>query len=234
MKEIKNTTLLTILGNPNPSYKESYEFINKILDRSYSKLRFEKIKILASREEQFDFDKDNLTIVKIDPMSQRDYNIFCINRLHEFIDTDHVLIFQNDGFILNPENWDDEFLNYDYIGAPWPSNQESRVGNGGFSLRSRRLLEATKDLDYIDNIGLSGGKYTPEDYLICRHYYQNMISKGIKFAPLDIAIRFSFEQKITEFPNWDYSMSLGFHGLFQDGWDNDPFRLSLKKEYNLL
>ena len=25
--------------------------------------------------------------------------------------------------IVNPEMWDKKFLNYDYIGAPWPSSK---------------------------------------------------------------------------------------------------------------
>ena len=43
-----------------------------------------------------------------------------------------------------------DFLKWDYIGAPWPLSYEAfvdpfgrhiRVGNGGFSLRSRKFLE---------------------------------------------------------------------------------------------
>ena len=65
-------------------------------------------------------------------------------------------------------------------------------------------------------------------------HYDHLIKAGIKFAPIDIAIRFSFEQSIPEYPFWHNAMSLGFHGLFQPGWDNDEFRLNLKKQYNLL
>ena len=37
------------------------------------------------------------------------------------------------------------FLDYDFIGAPWPEGQEENsllVGNGGFSLRSKSKLLA--------------------------------------------------------------------------------------------
>jgi hypothetical protein len=234
MREVKNTTLLTIFGNANSSFKENYEFINKIIDSSYEQLRFTKIKILSALNESFDFKEKNISIIKINPMSQAGYNAFCINELYKYVDTDFVLLFQNDGFILNPEHWSDDFLNYDYIGAPWPSNEESRVGNGGFSLRSKKFLNTTKDLIYLENIGLSGGSCTPEDHLLCRYYYDYLIKTGIKFAPIDVAIRFSFEQFIPEYPSWNHSMSLGFHGLFQTGWDNDEFRLNLKKQYNVL
>jgi hypothetical protein len=234
MKEIKNTTLLTIFGNSNSSLKENYELINKIIDSSYQELRFTEIKILSALNESFDFKEKNVSIVKINPMSQAGYNAFCINELYKYVDTDFVLLFQNDGFILNPQHWSDDFFNYDYIGAPWRSHEQSRVGNGGFSFRSKKFLNATKDLIYLENIGLSGGSCTPEDHLLCRHYYDHLIKVGIKFAPIDIAIRFSFEQPIPEYPFWNNDMSLGFHGLFQPGWDNDEFRLNLKKQYNLL
>ena len=54
-----------------------------------------------------------------------------------------MLIIQHDGFILNHKAWDNEFLNYDYIGAPvyWMGNKLIEVGNGGFSLRSKKLLK---------------------------------------------------------------------------------------------
>ena len=71
-----------------------------------------------------------------------------------------MLVIQDDGHIVNPSLWDEEFLKYDYIGLPWPFEDswiekqlkeqrpiirkvypKNRVGNGGFSLRSRKFLE---------------------------------------------------------------------------------------------
>ena len=34
--------------------------------------------------------------------------------------TDHFLLIQWDGHAVNAAAWTDEFLAYDYIGAPWP------------------------------------------------------------------------------------------------------------------
>ncbi len=81
-----------------------------------------------------------------------EYSRFCLENLHRYVDTEHVLIVQYDGFILNPRLWRDEFLDYDYIGAPWfvadwlvqdftfPKRLLGTriVGNGGFSLRSKK------------------------------------------------------------------------------------------------
>ena len=45
--------------------------------------------------------------------------------------------------------WRDEFLEYDYIGAPWnvPAGSRNNIGNGGFSLR-RKFLEVSSKLRY--------------------------------------------------------------------------------------
>jgi hypothetical protein len=52
-----------------------------------------------------------------------------------------VLIYQEDSLIF--KNNIDEFLYFDYIGAPWPidsNNNKSGVGNGGLSLRSKHIM----------------------------------------------------------------------------------------------
>ena len=53
---------------------------------------------------------------------------------------------QWDGYAVNPGAWDAAFLDCDYLGAKWSWHKDAmRVGNGGFSLRSRRLLLALQD-----------------------------------------------------------------------------------------
>ena len=89
--------------------------------------------------------------------------------------------------------WSDEFYEYDYIGAPWPKEViiegmplHFNVGNGGFSLRSKRLQEFLKN---DENIILNHA----EDVAICQLNRMYLISKGFKFAPVEVAKRFSFE-----------------------------------------
>ena len=48
-----------------------------------------------------------------------DYSYYCIYNLTNHIDTSHCLLIQADGFVINPNKWDDSWLEYDYIGAPW-------------------------------------------------------------------------------------------------------------------
>ena len=130
------------------------------------------------------------------------YSRFVMKDLLRHIHTEHVLLIQWDGYVVNPDAWSDEFLRHDYIGARWGFHEDAHcVGNGGFSLRSRRLLEALQD-SAID-------RFEPEDVMICRDYRPLLESRhGIRFAPAGVADRFSFE---TTYPQ---GRPLGFHGLF--------------------
>ena len=85
--------------------------------------------------------------------SIHEYNYYCLYNLTNHIDTDYCLLIQPDGFVINPDKWDDDWFNYDYIGAPWaladdayldPWGKPHRVGNGGFSFRSKKLLDVPK------------------------------------------------------------------------------------------
>jgi hypothetical protein len=229
MINLKRVTLFTILGNEKESFKENNYIINKIINSSTSKIKFGKIKVLSAQK-NLSFDNDKVELIYINPMSLRDYNFFMVKELNNFIDTDYVLSFQNDGFILNPELWNNDFLNYDYIGAPWPDSDNSKIGNGGFSLRSKKFLEFSSSLEFLDNIGNNvNSNCTPEDHLICRHYYNDAIKYGIKFAPTEIAKQFSYEMPIDNDPYFNPLNTFGFHGVFQNGMENDPFRILIKK-----
>jgi hypothetical protein len=139
------------------------------------------------------------------------YNALIVKRLPEDLRCDHALVMQFDGFILNPDQWAPLFLTYDYIGAPWPHHTGHTVGNGGFSLRSRRLVEAVAAIGYPD---LS----VAEDLHICRTLRPELEATGIRFPSPDIAAHFSFEYPNVPWPTF------GFHGVFHlaDVYRNAP------------
>ena len=179
-------------------------------------LEFADVKILTSLE------VNHKDAVKIDPIkSIEEYSHFIIRELANFITTSHVLIVQYDGFILNPQAWTDDFLNYDYIGSPWLVDGwsvknlhfpvglvgKTVVGNGGFSLRSKKLLDLTQRWALEGRLDESSS----EDVSICVHNRKSLEDSGIKFAPVDLAYQFSFERQDPSGSVW--SGQFGFHGL---------------------
>ena len=76
------------------------------------------------------------------------------------------------------------------------------VGNGGFCLKSKKFLEAqkiiTKDLE-VDN---------PDDVMLSDVLRKKFETHGCKYAPPEIAYRFS-----TEHGNYEDNKSFGFHDL---------------------
>src|SRR6476469_9945726 len=47
--------------------------------------------------------------------SSRDYSEFLLRQLADHVETDHALVVQWDGFILDPARWEERFLGFDYI-----------------------------------------------------------------------------------------------------------------------
>lgn len=119
---------------------------------------------------------------------------------------------QEDGFPIQPELWTEEFLEWDYIGAPW---LDGVVGNGGFYIESQRMIRARMNLpdnpDFQPPMGNA-------DYWLCRTNRVLLESQGMRFAPCDLAAQFSSECSGHNKP------SFGFHGRtynpekYRNGW----------------
>ncbi len=95
-----------------------------------------------------------IRVIPIESLSTAEaYSNFLLHKLVGHIRAPHCLVVQWDGFVIKPTRWDPRFLDFDYIGAPWPQFHDGHeVGNGGFSLRSRRLLEACVDPEFLPAI----------------------------------------------------------------------------------
>ncbi len=136
--------------------------------------------------------------------SREDYSAFVTRELIHVIQTKFVLIVQWDGYVVDQNAWSDDFQTYDYIGARWLDHTDGMtVRNGGFSLRSRKFLEAL----------IAENLFCPpeetEDEFICRTHRRTLERKhGIRFAPDHVADRFAYERAPPLQP------SFGFHGLF--------------------
>lgn len=142
--------------------------------------------------------------VPIDAITKSQYNELSFKGLHDIVETDFVMFVQHDGMPVNMENWDDAYLEHDYIGAIWPWLPEGKnVGNSGFSIRSRKLIKACQNLNF------SPADLTEpqaDDVLICRHYRALLEGQGLTWASSSLAQRFS-----TEIPGKNYQ-TFGFHG----------------------
>jgi len=208
MKNLDNVTLVCVTSvNLDKSVYA--------LEKSCKEIKFNEVILFTDINVSHDFIK----IIKIPKLNYIQYSEFIVYELHKHIETDFVLIVQNDGFIVNPEQWDDIFLNYDYIGAPFPipdkndkisyrtpKNELIRVGNGGFSLRSKKLLSLPTKLNiewksYFD--------YWNEDGFFCVHNREILETNGCVFAPVSVAAQFSHEKETKE---TEGIIPFGFHG----------------------
>ncbi|CAM3727687.1 DUF5672 family protein [Polynucleobacter antarcticus] len=148
--------------------------------------------------------KAGINYVQAPPIrTTKDYSEFLLTGLDQYVVGSHVLIIQWDSFITNPALWSNAFLDYDYIGPVWPHHPATPVGNGGFSLRSIKLLNAMKLPQFM--------KRHPEDVCICidnKAFLENDCQ--IQFAPVEIAEQFAVERT-------PWHDAFGFHGFFNFG-----------------
>lgn len=177
---------------------DQYQLALSALNHSLNGFEFNQVLIFSDDEKMWG-GRQIVQIEKIESINQ--YNWIVTQLLPNKLTCDFVLIVQFDGFILNPNVFDHEFYKYDYIGAPWPNFDEFNVGNGGFSLRSRRLVEKVSQYPY-DDLAIA------EDIFICRYLQAHPDFKEFKFAPKHVAEKFSVEFPAVPFPTF------GFHGIF--------------------
>lgn len=198
MKNLKNITLINVNCIDT-------DLAIKSLNVSSSFLNF--FKVILFSDKQPENVPSNIIFEKIDKIGTiNQYNEFILRKLVDYIETDYCLIIQNDGFVINPNLWKDEFLEYDYIGAPWSKygmkvwKRTNRIGNGGFSLRSKKLMEFIKNFKYIDY-------NSPEDVITSL-----VIEKhNFKYPSVELASKFSLECPIEDYP-FDIRNCFGFHG----------------------
>lgn len=125
--------------------------------------------------------------------------------LWKYFDTSHCFLFHADGYIINPDLWNPEWLNCDFIGSPWPLPTDSysyrdifgniqRVGNS-VGLRSRKLQKLPTDL------GLEWKSYygnTNEDGFFSVHNRHIFEQNGCKFGTFKQALDFGREFDLPE------------------------------------
>jgi len=183
---------------------------------SLQNISFGAVKLLSSLLQKKTY--TDIEYVSITPMNFLDYSRLIIEDLHKYFETSHCLIVQADSFVVNSDLWKDEFLKFDYIAAPWSDTiqinpnlvlnmKENVVGNGGFSLRSHKPAETTAKI----NFNSLKFPIKSEDIVICHYLYKEMVEKGIRFAPPELAAQFSIEN-VNHLYGQDVNTVFGFHG----------------------
>ena len=170
---------------------------------------------------------DHIAWKRIFGMNYRMYSTFMIHCLHSFIETDYCLLVQDDGWVLDGNNWKEEYYNYDYIGGithaglvgdalhlgfTWLNYPDAiPVLNGGFSLRSKRFLEAPSKLGipqiYSDEIHIWN-----EDVQLSAIRKPLFEELGFNMASVEVAKEFSLEHIAPGLhDDLDFSKLLGHH-----------------------
>lgn len=202
----------------------------KALYTSMSGINFGEVKLITTKDnlEKYNSELESEGIVieeSVIPITNyNEYNYYVVYKLGEHINTSHCLLVQPDGFVLFPEKWNDTWLEYDYIGAPWayvedayidPFGNHHRVGNGGFSLRSKKFLDVPSQVEVPWETNNSDFYWMPEgvvnyheDGNVCVHNRHIFLEQGCKYAPVEVAVRFSQETRV---PECEGITPFGFH-----------------------
>ncbi len=131
------------------------------------------------------------------------YNVWLVREFPRWLICDHCLTIHRDGFILNPKHWTDEFLNYDYVGAPWDAQHNG--GNGGFYLISKSFARWVMRHPIPIEDGI------PADVYVCTVLEGTAKQSGFRYAPNLLEARFSLESQVPEYPRTLKDV-FGFHG----------------------
>ena len=228
-----------------------HELTELSLETSLKALPFDFDEILVFSDKKLKLSKP-YTYVELHKgkgiQTRNEYCEFCLKHLNDYIKTDHVLITQYEGMAVNSHCWTDEFLEYDYVGGPInekainvPLGLESGlgnkwvVGNGGFSLRSKKLLTALKDPHIkVKLVDVYGNNWVSIEDVAISAMYRNYLQDNysIKFADVALGLKFSSEYL-------SHKYSFGFHGIqniplfFDDNMSYEYIEKYLKysKEY---
>ena len=145
-----------------------------------------------------------------------------IGKLHQRFDTPYVMYVHPDGWAIR--SGVDPFVGkYDYIGAPFLPDRGNwvvkalllklnMVGNGGFSLRSRKLFEMgawyyKRKYKLIPNCFLL---YEDLFFTCVLPSYEKKYRDEIHFAPVDVAAQFALEDNVDLYQKFG-GKPLGFH-----------------------
>jgi hypothetical protein len=180
-----------------------------VLEHCKSLCDFGAVKLLTSIPIQYEHR------IKIMPLNTLiAYSVFMLTKVNQYIDTEHLLVVQRDGWILNPQSFDNSWLELDYIAPLFV--QYNHVGSGGFSLRSKKLMDnVAATMPAWDGTQREADKIQQS----LQYYEDGVISlsgkfSGFKFATNEQASHFA--QGGNKDKKYHIEFPFGFHGVLQD------------------
>jgi len=171
----------------------------------------------------------NIITIDVDNMTQTEYTRFLTtSEFWNLLRGEKILIYQEDSIIF--KNNIQEFIEYDFIGAPFlktVNDTPNSVGNGGLSLRSK-----SKMLEVIS-------KFSPTEYQYnsSTHEYMNYVN--LEFPPEDVYFsKCMQEQFIGIVASWNVAHNFSSETVFNNDsfgahkfWiPNDNWKLYIKKK----
>jgi len=189
--KLPNVTLIAVAGNKQAETVAS-------MYKSMAKVDFGACVLITN----IDLKASGIDVINVGGLEDwHQYNRFIIKELYKYFVTDYCLICQWDSWVLDADQWSDEFYDYDIIGAPGLYTDGRNNLNGGFSVRSRHFQERIAKDKMIEIT-------SPEDEVLCRlyryylekHYY-------FKYPTDEVAARFAYELTAPKQPTF------GFHAF---------------------
>ena len=192
MRKIPNCTLMAA---------DTYNYGGAVasLKKSMTQCEFDRVIFFTNIPLQI----EGIEVIQINELSGKDgYSNFMVKEAWKYIKSDFVLVTQHDAWILDGNQFDERLYDVDYAGALWLEPDGLCNGNGGFSWRSKKLMEAAGKDEMINAC-------TPEDVCICR-VYRRYLEKNynLVWASDEICEQFSFELRTPTKPTF------GFHNFF--------------------
>jgi hypothetical protein len=167
--------------------------------------------VVCSNRNEHLFSGVKYLIKDIDSLTQ--YNEFMTSKsFWDSLPYDYVLICQHDSGLLR--HGIDQFLKWDYVGAPWPFCQYG--GNGGLSIRNVKVFREI----------LSKFKFNSQNGNEDVFYSTIMDQYNYKIAPREVCEEFSVESEFL-------MGTLGYHfGTDSDRYLTNDQKLKILNQYN--
>lgn len=179
----------------------AHEITKRVIDDCLTKADFGDVLIYSDQPERIPVGGARYEKVPDFP-NKEEAGRFYYSAAMAKVETDFALMLEWDAGIFDASKWRSEFFNYDYIGAPWvrPIGDPHDVGNGGFTLMSKRLGHF---------VCQNRQRYpVTTDWNFCRDQRRNFERHGFKWPNAALASYFAWELGPR---NYDH---FGYHGAF--------------------